>query len=271
MLMCICRIFERVLASMLFKKEDCQKRGKRGVANPVMELRNSEKHRQECLRPGPISIDKRPIQGYTAEEWKKILAHPRKWCSLAVRDKNYENLCVTMTEFGVLMAEMSAMDDEKKAEVFGAKALAWGKKFVGWCEASRQSFYLYIFTQHAWRWVGISEYASFGIEKMHSVVKKQKKRTRTDKRNGEIKQRPARGALSSIMSAVNARSILEPESPIPSRQTRANMACSKCGNVGHQSNNRRCPKRLKQQEEEQKQRAAKPLVTPKQQLLASLK
>lgn len=267
MLLCISRIFERTLAAMLFKKSECKKRGKRGVANPVMELRNSDKHRNECLRT--IGIDKRPIQGYTAEEWKKILEHPWRWCSLARKDPNYDNLWKTMEEFGELLEEMSKMDDEKKAEEFGRKALAWAQGFVGWCEASRQSFYLHIFAQHAWRWIGISEFASYGIEKVNSIVKQHKKRARKDKKTVSAK-RSASGTLTSMISAVNAKNVLEPSSPVPPRKTRAKLVCSKCGLFGHQSNNRRCPKRLKETEDQQIQRAAKPQATPKQQLIASL-
>ena len=166
-----------------------------------------------------IGIDKRPIQGYTAEEWKKILANPQIWCALAVKDRNHDNLWRTMKEFGELMVEMSAMDDEKKAEEFGRKALAWAKLFVRWCEAARESFYLHIFAQHAWRWVGIAEYASYGIEKINAIVKQHKKRARKDKKTCETK-RSASGALASIISTVNAKSVLEAQSPLPARKTR---------------------------------------------------
>jgi len=241
LLICVSRIFERVLAVMLHPKEKCTPRGKRKQINPTMELRNNEEHRAKCLRP--LRIDRRPITGYTGEEWKKILGNPRLWCILAEGHDQHEDLVRSMEEFAVLFEKMGSMNDEKNAREFGEKALEWAQDLVEWCVPARTSFYLHVLATHAWRWHELSDHSSYAMEKMQAMVKKTKKRFLSDAKTSEEK-RSAKGALTSMVRVTNATNVLSPFSPVPEPKRRE-MNCSACGLVGHQRSSGACQKRLR--------------------------
>jgi hypothetical protein len=242
LLLCVCRIFERALAAMLHPKETCTPRGKRKQINQTMELRNNDEHREKCLRP--LTIDRRPITGYTGEEWKKILGNPRLWCSLADSSDEHEYLVYSMEEFAVLFEKMGSMNDEKSAREFGEKALEWAQDVAEWCEAARSSFYLHVFATHAWRWYDLSDHCSYAMEKMGGMMKKTKRKYMSDAKTSEEK-RSAKGALTSMVRVTNATNVLSPFSPLPEPKRRE-MYCSACGNAGHQRSSGACPaKRLR--------------------------
>ena len=242
MLLCICRIFERTLALMLHPKETCIPRGKKRTANPTMELRNNDEHRDSCLRP--LRIDRRPITGYTGEEWKRILTNPALWCSLAPGRRNHANLVKSMQQFAELYEKMSTMRDEKSAMEFGQAALTWAKELVLWCEGARESFYLHVLAHHAWRWHGLGDYASYGMEKVNSMMKKKKRRYSFDKKSADS-ARSARGCLTSMVRETNARNVLAPLSPLLDTKQKkyATWQCSGCSQTGHKRNSPACPKR----------------------------
>jgi hypothetical protein len=183
-----------------------------------MELRNNDEHRRVLQRLG---IDRRPITGYTGEEWKKILKDPSLWCSLAPDCPRRDRTIRSMQGFAMIYERMSGSssesdgpDDGKKAREFGEFVLAWGKELVAWCEQSRESFYLNVLVTHAWRWHGINDYASYAMEKINSMMKKTKRRYSFEKKSTAA-SRPAGRALVAMVRETNAANVLLQYSPLP--------------------------------------------------------
>lgn len=242
LVLCICRIFERALAMMLHPISTCTTTpGRTKQRTPTIELRSNAKHRNECLRP--MGIDRRPITGYTCKEWRTIIKQPELWCRLASSHRNYNNLINSMKGFNVLHEMMRGMDDDVKAEAFGREALRWAQELSAWCLEARQSFYLHVLAQHAWRWTSLSDYSSYAMEKINSMMKKQKRRYTFDKKKSDTTStRSADGVLTALVRIINATNVLSQDSPVTLKpKKRKLLECTACHQQGHQRNSQKCP------------------------------
>ena len=81
-------------------KDKCKLSGKRQAKVPVNDLRNDREHSDECLKT--IGIDRRPITGYTGEEWKKILTEPAVWLKKIKGHGQYDSMLQSMLKWGEL-------------------------------------------------------------------------------------------------------------------------------------------------------------------------
>ena len=248
-LLCISRIFERHLAAILHPKATCKRSGKSQSQKPVNDLRNNKEHDYHCLKP--LGIDKRPITGYTGEEWKKILAEPERWLCLISNHREHPLMLKSMKEWGRLYAAMTNVNDEKTAEAWGQEVLAWAQDLVVWCDEAQYNFYLHVLATHAWRWFSLHEYATFAMEKVNANFKQSKRRTSFDRKTLEA-TRSAKGSMETMMKMNNAKNLLLGRSPIEKakrkREARstnksAMWKCGRCEQRGHKSNSPKCPKR----------------------------
>ena len=189
------------------------------------DLRNDKRHFEQCLKP--LGIDKRPITGYTGEEWKRILAEPAIWLSLIENHKDHPLLLKSMKEWPrgrLYMYEgMSKVNDEKAAEVWGSEVLVchWAKELsmIEWCPyaSARNSFYLHVIATHAWRWFQLHEFATYAMEKVNANFKQSKRRSSFDRKT-LARRRSAKGArgLETMMKKNNiyAMNLLRRKSPL---------------------------------------------------------
>ena len=131
------------------------------------------------------------------------------------------------------------MNDEKSAREFGEKALEWAQDLMEWCVPARTSFYLHVFSTHAWRWHELSDHSSYAMEKVNAMKGEENEEVyvgREDERSNRPRARSSMVRVTKLpIHSLHSHQCLNPRV--------AMMNCSACGRACHLRSSGACPKR----------------------------